>query len=117
SFDPSAMMAANQSGLKHMADVHQQMMKRMADMNVEVTRFYTKRFDEDRKVFHELTQCKNPQEAITVWGAFMEQAAKDYAEEMGNIATLCATQAKATMDDVTDAVEDVAAVEMGARKA
>lgn len=111
-FDTSAMMAVNQKNLQHIAEAHQHIMRRMADMNAEVARFYSKRLEEDRQMIRDLSQCKNPQEAATVWGAFMETAAKDYTDEMGTIASLCADQAKETLDDVTDAVEDAAAAEM-----
>ncbi|MEL6211587.1 MAG: phasin family protein [Pseudomonadota bacterium] len=112
SFDPSAMMANNQKSLQAIAETHQNMMRRMAEMNGQVSRFYSKRLDSDRQVLRDLQACRNPQEAVTVWGAFMEKAAQDYAEEMGSIAALYADQAKGMVDDVTDAVEDAAAEEM-----
>jgi len=106
--DLRALGTANQPGLAAMADMHQHMLKRAADVNGEMLSFLKRRLESDSQCMKELTTCKSLPEVYSTYAAFMQKMMRDYAEEMSAVATLYAGQAEETVEEMQEQVGQMA---------
>ncbi|GAB5469993.1 MAG: hypothetical protein Kilf2KO_30230 [Rhodospirillales bacterium] len=106
SFDLQPVIAANQRGMKAVAEAQEHLFSRAVKMNEEIHRFVSRRLEHDRSTMQQLSTCKSPQEAFAVWGTFMEKATQQYSEGIGLLAELYADQAREAMEEVQHEVEE-----------
>jgi len=111
-FDIEPVIAMSQRNLRAGLEAQRQMLDRAARLNGEMLEFLDTRLEQDRKAAKELAGCKTMADALEVSAQFFETAFKQYSEEMGKVAGLCADQAKETMEDlrsqVSETIEPVA---------
>ncbi|MEM7057117.1 MAG: phasin family protein [Pseudomonadota bacterium] len=104
-FDLEPLIAASQRSLKAATEAQDHALRRMTKLNSEIYRFINRRLDQDRDMVKELATCKTPMDAAGVCGKFMENAVKQYSEEMGLMAGIYADQAREAVEDVQHQVE------------
>lgn len=105
-FDLSQMFAGGDRGLKAMVEAQQHLIDRIATMNREIADFVERRLEHDRETLQDLGSCKTPQEAMVVWGKFVETASRQYADEMGTLASLTVDQAHEAVEDVQNEIRE-----------
>lgn len=93
-FDVGGMIAANQRGFEAAAEAQRRMLGRMSQVTSEVMNFVGRRLERDRDTVRRLADCRSPQDAVALYGEFVESAVKEYTEEIGVLAGLCADQAQ-----------------------
>ncbi len=81
---------------------------RVIRMNGELSRFVALRLERDRAAARELAGCGTPSEVADTYGRFFDTAVKEYAEEFGLLAGLCADQAREVVEDMQHQVEEAA---------
>lgn len=107
-FDVGAMIAANQRGLEAAADAQREMLGRMSQVTSEVLNFVGRRIEHDRDTAKRLASCRSPQDAVALYGEFFESAVKEYTEEIGVLAGICADQARDAVTGVLQQAGDAA---------
>lgn len=104
--DLEPLIVANQKSLKAASEANGHLLKRLATLNTELSRFIERRLEQDRKTARELAACTTPPEAFAAYGRFFERAVKQYSDEMGLLAGLVSDQAREAMEDMQHQVEN-----------
>lgn len=99
-FDYSGLFAGGERSMKAFADAHGHFFASMAKMNQEIAGFVERRMEHDRMILTQLASCKSPQEAMSVWGSFVQTAANHYAEEMRTMTALGFDHAREVAEEV-----------------
>lgn len=105
-FDFTKAMTGGGRSVQAMAEAQEHFIARLATMNKEVASFIDRRLTHDRDTVHALAECKTPQEAMAVWGKFVETASRHYAEEFGAIAGMSVDQAREAVEDAQHEIEE-----------
>jgi hypothetical protein len=84
------MMAMNSENFKAMSKVSDVMMKGVASINEELSRFATKRLGEDVEAQKSFMTCKSPIEAFSLYSTFMQTTMREYFEEAKTLSGIAA---------------------------
>ncbi|MEO1457878.1 MAG: phasin family protein [Pseudomonadota bacterium] len=108
-YDVQPFFEASRASFAAMADAQQRIMRRAMALGEEMMRFTEKRLTHDRETLSALAHCRTPKDAIALYGQFLDRAGKDYSEEAGKFAGLCADQTRELLTDTRDEVGAVLA--------
>lgn len=97
-------VAVNQHGLSAALEVNDHILKRMAKVGSEVFQFVDRRLKHDFDTAKDLASCTTPQDAVTLYGQYVETAMRQYSEEISVLANLYSEQARETMDEMQQQV-------------
>jgi len=97
-FEP--FVAVNQRGLSAALEVNDHILKRMAKVGSEVFQFVDRRLKHDLDTAKDLASCTTPQDAVTLYGQYVETTMRQYSEEISLLANLYSEQARETMEEV-----------------
>jgi len=99
-FDLTPMLAAGESGARAFAEAQTSMLTRMVEMNREMLDFVGRRLERDRETSRRMAKCQSLSEAGDLYSDFVQGMMRDYTEEMGALAGLCAEQARTMMGEM-----------------
>ncbi|MCR9085725.1 MAG: phasin family protein [Rhodobacteraceae bacterium] len=105
-YDFANTMASGERGMKAIAEAQEHFIARVATMNREIADFIDRRLTHDRETIQSLIACKTPQEAVAVWGKFLETVTHQYAREFGAIAGLNVDQAREAIKDAQHEIKE-----------
>lgn len=103
-FDAGAMIDANERILANAVDVARHLLDRMTAINHDWAGFIDRRLRADIEAAQSLAACQTPPETLTVYAAFMQDAARQYADQLGRLAEL---MTDATAETWAEAREDL----------
>jgi len=89
-YNPEVMMAMNSENFKAISKVSDVMMKGVASINEELSRFATKRLGEDVEAQKSFMTCKSPIEAFSLYSTFMQTTMREYFEEAKTLSGIAA---------------------------
>lgn len=98
--DVQPMMAANQAGMRAIAEAGGHLASQMTRMNGEIADFVGRRLEHDRETMTALSTCTTLSETFSIYTDYVQRMMRDYTEEMGTLANLYAETARETMDDM-----------------
>lgn len=98
--DLEPLIVASQRSFKAAAEANGHLLKRLVQLNTELTGFVERRLEQDRRTAKELAACKTPPEAFAVYGRFFERAVKQYSDEIELLAGVFSDQARETIEDM-----------------
>lgn len=81
-FDGEAIFEMTAKQMQSVSHMNDAILKSMADVHEEVSRFVGQRLKQDRDLQSKIADCKNPQETWEACASFVRDTMTDYADEM-----------------------------------
>jgi hypothetical protein len=100
-----AMASLNKRALAVILEFNGSVYSRMAAINSEWAEFVGKRFTEEFKLSQQLAACRNPDQLLQVYSAFIKLAFEQYQAEFAHMLKLGQTFATQNADFLKDRVE------------
>jgi hypothetical protein len=99
---PDSVMRSVQASMANMMIVPQKVVEANLETGAELLRFISRRLKSQSELWSQVGHCHGVDEAAEAQRTFVDKLNKDYAEEMGHLATMF----RKNLETVTGAVTD-----------
>ncbi len=106
-FSSEAIMEMNSANIQTFNKMSDVMMKGMATLNEEMSRFASMRFGEDMEAQKSFMACKTPIEAFSVCSSFMQSSMREYFEEVRTLTGIAAEISQQSLTPVEEQTEEI----------
>ncbi len=106
-FSSEALMEMNSANIQTFTKMSDVMMKGVATLNEEMSRFASMRFSEDMEAQKSFMACRSPVEAFNVCSSFMQSTMREYFEEVRTLSGIAAEISQQSMTPVEQQAEEV----------
>ncbi len=106
-FNSEAIMELNSANIQTFNKMSDVMMKGMATLNEEMSRFASMRFGEDIEAQKSFMACKSPIEAFSVCSSFMQSSMREYFEEVRTLTGIAAEISQQSLTPVEEQTEEI----------
>ena len=115
-FSSDAIMEMNSANIQTFTKMSDVMMKGMATLNEEMSRFASMRFNGDMEAQKSLMACRSPIEAFSVCSSFMQSTMREYFEEVRTLTGIAAEISQQSLTPVEEQAEEMLKATNGAVK-
>ncbi|TQV83376.1 phasin family protein [Denitrobaculum tricleocarpae] len=115
-FSSEAIMEMNSANIQTFTKMSDVMMKGVATLNEEMSRFASMRFSEDMEAQKSFMACKSPIEAFSVCSSFMQSTMREYFEEVRTLTGIAAEISQQSLTPVEEQTEEILKAANGATK-
>ena len=113
-FNSEAMMEMNNANIKTLTKMSDVMMRGVATINEELSRFASMRFGEDVEAQKSFMACRSPVEAFSVCSSFMQTTMQEYFEEARTLSGIAAEITQESWTPIEEQTEEVMKAANGA---
>lgn len=106
-FSSEAIMEMNSANIQTLTKMSDVMMKGVATLNEEMSRFASTRFSEDMEAQKSFIACKSPVEAFSLCSSFMQSAMREYFEEVRTLTGIAAEISQQSLTPVEEQAEEI----------
>lgn len=111
-----AIVEMNSASIQTITKMSDVMMKGVATLNEEMSRFASMRFSEDMEAQKSFMACKSPIEAFSVCSTFMQSAMREYFEEVRTLSGIATEISQQSLTPVEEQTEEILKAANGAAK-